>query len=78
MWSLARRAHLAGRHPSKALRARKGMPTRWMHIHDESEGGAAIVVDADLWDRVWHGDLIGIRADSQSTPSLRGCAWRPP
>jgi len=43
---------------------------RWMHVHDESEGGAALIVDAALWETIWHGDLIGIRTDATAIPHV--------
>jgi hypothetical protein len=49
---------------------RKGAPMRWMHVHDESEGGAALVVDAAMWETIWHGDIIGIRVDPDAMPHI--------
>jgi len=42
----------------------------WMHIHDESDSGAGIIVDRSLWEQIWHGDLIGIRGESEATPRV--------
>ena len=55
----------AGTQPRK-----KGAPMRWMHVHDESEGGAALVVDSALWETIWHGDVIGIRVDADAMPHI--------
>ena len=49
---------------------KKGAAMRWMHVHDESEGGAALVVDQALWDTIWHGDVIGIRVDPRAVPHV--------
>lgn len=41
-----------------------------MHIYDESEGGAALLVDRSVWETVWHGDLVAIRAQGGSIAHL--------
>ena len=55
----------AGTQPRK-----KGTPMRWMHVHDESEGGAALILDGALWETIWHGDIVGIRVDPDAMPHV--------
>jgi hypothetical protein len=41
-----------------------------MHVHDESEGGAALILDGALWETIWHGDIVGIRVDPDAMPHV--------
>jgi hypothetical protein len=41
-----------------------------MHVYDESEGGAALLVDRSTWETVWHGDLVAIRVEDRSIAHL--------
>lgn len=44
--------------------------TKWMRVRDESAGGAGLTVERELWDQIWHGDLVGLRENLASLPRV--------